>query len=372
MLLIDNEDVRNVLHARDCISIQEQAFADIVSGRATHRPRIDVYAPAERPDGYFRWSSVDGVTVAPGPYFATRIKADIAYWPKAADGTAREQKFCVRPGLYCGLVLLFSTIDGRPLAIINDGELQHMRVGAGAALGVKYLARANASTLGILGSGGMARAYVQAISAVRNLTHVKVYSPTRSNRETFAREMAAELNIPVEPVGSAKSAVSGSDIVATCTDSMTPTLEADWLEPGMHVTNVNPTEIDQACRARFDVAFRQGEAGMSVGPSPTLRVMTETGLSPVAYVAGTEEEIQRLPAPSATRTGFGGAFPHIADLITGKKEGRVNDEQISFYHNFGNQGLQFACVGGLVYERAVARQRGRQLPVEWFLEDVRN
>lgn len=372
MLLIDNDDVRSLLHTRDCISIQEQAFADIATGRSTYRPRIDVYAPAEREDGYFRWSSMDGVTTTPGPYFATRMKADIAYWPQGDDGLTREQKFCVRPGLYCGLVMLFSTRDGRPLAIINDGVLQHLRVGAGAALGVKYLARANASSLGILGSGGMARAYVEAISAVRALTKVRVFSPTRANREKFAAEMTAELGIPVEPVDSAEAAVADSDIVATCTDSMTPTLKAEWIKPGMHVTNVNPTEIDQACRSRFDVLFRQGEAGIGITPSSTLRVMKEVGQSPIAYVAGTDEEVERLPKPPATRTGFGGAFPHIAELIAGQQQGRLNDEQITFYHNFGNQGLQFACVGGLVYERAMARKRGRELPDEWFLEDVRN
>ena len=104
MLLIDNDDVRRLLRASDCIRVQEEAFADLVSGRATHRPRIDVYAPAERTDGYFRWSSMEGVTRKPGPYFASRVKSDIAYWPKSDDGRVTEQKFCGQPGLYCGRV----------------------------------------------------------------------------------------------------------------------------------------------------------------------------------------------------------------------------------------------------------------------------
>lgn len=372
MLLINNDDVRGLIKTRDCIEVQEQAFADIVSGHAVHRPRIDVYAPAERTDGYFRWSSMEGATVKPGPYFASRIKSDITSWPQSADGRVTEEKFCGRPGLYCGLVMLFSTRDGRPLAIINDGVLQHLRVGAGAALGAKYLARQDARSLGMLGSGGMARSYLEGLAAVRPIATAKVYSPNRDNRKKFAAQMSAQLKIDVTPADTAAEALSGVDIAATCTDSMTPTIDPDWIKPGMHVTNVNPTEIDLGCHARFDVIFRQGDAGINIGPSNSARIMREVGQSPIAYVAGTENEIERLPRPSATRTGFGGAFPHIADLINGVRPGRTDDRQVTFYHNFGNQGLQFACVGGLVYERALQNGAGRNLPDEWFLQDVRN
>ena len=86
-------------------------------------------------DGYYRWSSMEGVTVRPGPYLAMRVKSDIAYWPRTADGQWTEKKFCVEPGLYCGLILIFSTETGGPLAMINDGMLQHFRVGGGAGLG---------------------------------------------------------------------------------------------------------------------------------------------------------------------------------------------------------------------------------------------
>ncbi len=141
----------------------------------------------------------------------------------------------------------------------------------------------------------------------------------------------------------------------------------------MHVTNVGPAEISRACYARCDVIFRQGDAGggaQALAPNP--RLMREVGQSPIAYVAGTEDEMQRLPKPDGTRVGFGGDFPHIAELLHGSAGGRTSDRQISFYHNFGHQGLQFACVGGLVYERAQAAGAGRELPDEWFLQDVRN
>jgi alanine dehydrogenase len=372
MLLISNEDIRAILRVEDCMRAQEAAFADLPSGRAIQRPRIDVYAPAERSDAYYRWSSMEGVTVRPGPYFATRIKSDIVYWPRSVDGRVTEQKFCGTPGLYCGLVMVFSTRDGRPLAIINDGVLQHLRVGAGAGIGARYLSREDATKVGVLGSGGMARVYLEAFVAIRTIVQAKVYSPNEANRRRFAQEMGRALNIEVVPVGSARDAVEGADIVATCTDSMSPVLDAQWLEPGMHITNVGPAEIGRACYERFDVVFRQGDAGNgaeALAPNP--RLLREVGQSPIAYVAGTDEEMQRLPSAS-NRVGFGGDFPHVVELMTGARKGRTATKEITFYHNFGHQGLQFASVGGLAYERAVATGLGRKLPDEWFMQDIRN
>lgn len=373
MLLINNEAVAKVLTAADCITVLEQAFADLPTGRAIHRPRIDMYAPCSREDGYYRWSSMEGVTVRPGPYLAMRIKSDIAYWPKSADGGWTEQKYCVKPGLYCGLIMVFSTETGGPLALINDGVLQHIRVGAGAGLGAKYLARPDSKVVGVLGSGGMAKAYVQAFRAVRPIETVRVFSPTQVNREAFAKTMTRDLGINVEPVASPEAAIVGADIVASCTDSMEATLRAEWLAPGMHVTNVGPYEIDQSCLARFDVKFRQGDAGTGGDAfKDSTRLRRGVGQSPLAYVAGTEEEMKRLPPTPVGRTGFGGNFPQIAELITGTRPGRSSAEEITFYHNFGNQGLQFACVGGLVFERAREQGLGHSLPDEWFLQDVRN
>jgi alanine dehydrogenase len=262
-----------------------------------------------------------------------------------------------------------STRNGEPLAFINDGVLQHMRVGGGAGIGAKHLARKDAQTVGLLGSGGMARTYLEGFQAVRPIRHVKVFSPTTANRMRFAEEMSAKLGIAVEPVDTAREAVRGVDILATCTDSMSPTFEAAWLKPGMHVTMLGPREISREVLARCDVKIRQGSGGLKLPESE--RVMAERGHSPVAFVAGTAEEMRRLPAKT-TQGGFGGDYPDYCDLVTGKVPGRTNDTQITFYHNLGNQGLQFSAVGGLVYRKAKAAGVGREIPTEWFLQDIRD
>src|ERR1700686_4517385 len=164
MLIIDNALVSQLLTMKDCIRVQEEAFRKLPAGGAIHRPRIDMYFPCEREDGYFRWGTMEG---ANDGYFAIRMKSDIITWPQDAAGNGTEKKYCVAPGTYCGLIFPLSTRNGEPLAFINDGVLQHMRVGGGAGIGARHLAREDASSVGILGSGGMARTYLEAFQVVR-------------------------------------------------------------------------------------------------------------------------------------------------------------------------------------------------------------
>jgi len=375
MIIIDNALVHELLTMTDCINVQDEAFRGLSTGRSIHRPRVDLYYPCERDDGYFRWGTMEG---ANGNYFAIRMKSDILTWPKSGSGQTME-KYCMQPGTYCGVIFLVSTRNGEPLAFINDGILQHMRVGGGAGLGAKYLARADAQVVGMLGSGGMARTYLDAFTCVRDIRACRVYSPTKAHREEFAAEMSARFKIEVVAVDSAREAVRGADIVAACTDSLLPVVEAEWLEPGMHVTNVNLNEFSAAVRERVDVFVRQGSLGLDF--PETERFQKGLGGSPAAYVGGTNEEVARIPKSGTASTllrSFGGTgngqakVPEFTDIAAGTSAGRKSDRDITFYLNAGNQGLQFSCVGGWVYELAKKQKRGREIPTEWFLQDIRD
>jgi len=366
MLFIHNDVVAELVTMEDCIAAQEQAFRDLAEGRAAHRPRSDIYAPCEREDGYYRWGTMEGCS---GGYLAIRMKSDVMTWPQDENGVWTEDKYCVRPGTYCGLIMLFSTANGEPLAMINDGVLQHMRVGGGGGIGAKYLARKDAQTVGMLGSGGMARTYLQAYCAVREIRRVKVYSPTRANREAYAAEMSRRLNVEIVPVDNAEEAVRGADIVSSCTDSMSPTFEANWLSPGQHVTMLGPMEVSAEVIERADVCITQGRSGLTLTGKG---IEHGVGHSPMAWIAGSEEERRRLPPKQENTSGFAVDFPDFGALINDPSVGRTDDAQITYYHNIGNQGLQFSSVGGLAYEKAKAAGKGRPVPTEWFLQDIRD
>jgi alanine dehydrogenase len=366
MLLIDNEIVAKVLTTRDCIAVQERAFAGVATGASVSRPRLDTFVPCDREDGYYRFGSVEGATDG---VHAVRLKSDIMTWPKDSDGGWSEKKYCVRPGTYCGLVILFATGDGQPLAIINDGHLQHMRVGAAAGVGARLLSRSDSRCVGLIGSGGMARTVLEALVAVRPIDEVRVFSRNFVNREAFAAEMTERLGVRIEAVASARDAGRGADILATATDSMLPVVEADWLEPGMHVVAIGPLDLSPDCESRVDVVVRQGSEAFDMPESGQFR--RDLGHSRSAFVGGSPEEQKRLP-PVIRKQRSGRSWPLYVDVISGHAEGRTSESQITQYRAVGNWGLQFAACGALAYREAKARGLGRQLPAEWFLQSIKN
>lgn len=369
MLLIDNETVAKVLTMAECIDAQDASFRRLANGLAVHRPRIDVYTPASDQDHFYRWGSMEGADAELG-IFAIRMKSDVISWPRDRNGRWTEDKFCREPGTYCGLVWLFSTQNGVPLAIIHDGLMQHFRVGGGAGLGVRYLARQEASRLAVIGSGGMARTYLEAITHERPIQTIRVFSPTRAHREAFAQEITATFKIAAEAADSPQAAMRGADIVATCTDSMEPVIDAAWIEPGMHLTNLGPREWGEDIYARADVVIRQGLGGLDIPESPP--IYRDRGHSPLAYVAGTREDIARMPTSSGGPSMFTRQAGTVMELMTGQVSGRTSPDQVTAYINVGNQGLQFASVGERILTKVREQGLGRELPTEWFLQDIRD
>ena len=362
MLLLRNADVAQVLDMRATIEALRAGYADLEAGDAAYIPRIDLYAPTGRQEDYYRWGSMTGSCRTYG-VLATRIKSDVVSWP---DGRT-EEKYCIEPGTYSGIILLYSTTNGEPLALLQDGYLQHMRVGGSAGIGVDVLARPDATTLGLLGSGGMARSYLEAIALVRPLEQVRVYSPTAANRERFAAELSAELGLDVQPVDEAEAAVRDADIVATATDAMGPTFDASWVAPGAHVTCVTRRELGAGLLERADAIVQLGVNTIPHGAQ--VPAMHWPRGSMAAYVAGQPDERQRIPAGRGSERGV---YPSLLDVTTGQHPGRRSPEDVTLFVTTGTQGLQFAAVGGLTLRLAREGGLGQEFPTEWFLEDIRD
>ena len=119
MLLINNQEVERLLDMKSCLEALEDGYDDLLKGDAVYRPRLDVWMPCDRPDGYYRWGTMEGASRKIG-VFAIRMKSDIVHWPNGDT----EEKYCMQPGTWCGLVMVFSVRNGEPLAIINDGLIQ--------------------------------------------------------------------------------------------------------------------------------------------------------------------------------------------------------------------------------------------------------
>jgi len=365
MIFLTNEHVQQVLDMPTCLSAMEQAYRELNERRAGYRPRIDFYVPQE--PHYYRWGTMEGASRKLG-VFAIRMKSDMLAWENQ-NGFMVEDKYCMERGRYCGLIFLTSTRNAEPLAIMNDGYLQHMRVGACAGLGTKYLARKNAKVLAMIGSGGMARTYAEAIKLVRPIETMRVFSPTKANRETYAAEMTEKLDIEVVAVDSPEKALRGADVVALTTDSLVPVIKAEWLEPGMHVNNVRNNEAGPEVLKRVDIIARLGDSTMLLDHLPENTIGGSDGM--FSYFAGTDEEKKKVPR-APLREIDDPRIGTIPDLMAGRWKGRTDEKQITFLNNSGTQGLQFAAVGGMVYQLAKAKGLGHALPLEWFTQNIRN
>ena len=208
-LLLSNDDIEHLLVMTELIDVLEVSYRELAEGRGGNRLRSDIVTPTPlREDGLYALKSMDGVIPKLG-VGAIRINSDILTFPQVGN-QMRRVKVPAAPGKrYVGLVLLFSTHTGEPLAIMPDGVMQRARVGATNAIAAKYLSREDATVLAVLGSGWQAGAQVIAHAAVRELTEIRVFSPNPDNRNAFAKEMAEETGLPFQKRARAPPAAAG-------------------------------------------------------------------------------------------------------------------------------------------------------------------
>jgi alanine dehydrogenase len=351
-LILSNADVEKLLTMPECIEALEESYIELVEGRGVNRTRSDCITPTSNPNAIYGLKSMDGVI----PKFgigAIRINSDIVTFPKKGNNVVRE-KVPAANGRYVGLVLLFSSENGEPLAILPDGVMQRMRVGAANGLGIKYLARSNATTVGILGCGWQAGAQLMAACAVRKITQVRCFSPTKDRRETFAKEMSALLGIAVIAVDQPETAIAGADIAMCASNSLDPIFFERWIEPGMHMSSIKLPEIEVSAVKRADrVALHvheQKPIHVSARDLPLAKEANEHGWS------GRGIEFDKLPT--------------VPDLITGRAQGRQSDREVTCFLNNIGLGYQFAAAGAVVYRKAKGSGLGHELPTDWFTEDV--
>ena len=368
-LFLNNRDVEQVLTMADTMDALEKSYLDIVAKEAVCRPRIDIRIPTSDPKKNYQWGSMEGGSTS--GYFAIRMKSDVVY-ESEYNGVHTQEKYCSRPGLFCGLIFLTSIETGEPLALINDGVLQHMRVGGDGGIGVKYMANKDAEVIGMLGSGGMSRTHMMAFARVRNIRKLQVFSPTRENRERFGAEMAQTYGIEVEVCSDPSQIYKGAHIVAALTDSAVPVIDGSRIEKGAHIVNIGGSgHPDDATLARVDVYLRFGDA-----PPPASRPDLRLEDEHLGWEARPRQPKHGDGRSARKGRGHGVLLPEkrvtLDDLVHGKAKGRSSADQITYSERGNLQGAQFYAVAGKVYEIAKAKGLGHELPTAWFLQDIRN
>ena len=232
---------------------------------------------------------------------------------------------------------LFDADSGEPLAILDGASMNPYKTGATGAVGVDHLARADAETVGLIGSGPQARGQLRATATVRDLTEVRVYSPTRANREAFADEMDDTLDCKVRAVGDSADAVADADIVITATTAAEPVFDGDRLEPGTHVTAMGQYDPD---KRELDTTTIERSRYV---PDLRERVVQDAG----SFIHAVEEGVVDERHVHA----------ELGEIVAGTAVGRETDAEITVFDS-GGTGIETVAAAGMLYERATERGLG--------------
>jgi ornithine cyclodeaminase/alanine dehydrogenase-like protein (mu-crystallin family) len=352
MLLLDNDDVRSVLEIGPCLDALERMYRAQSAGRTVTRPRSNTYVPLAEQGVSYCLKTMEGALLD-GHYATLRLTSDII-GEQTVGGVARREKLRRgRGGTYCGLILVFDVRNLEPVAILHDGYLQLFRVGCTSALSARLLARPDAGDLGLLGTGGQAWAHVLAYNSVRPLRRVRVYSPNPEHRVIFAERVRRELGVAAQAVDGAREAIEGADLVVAATNVSEPIVRGEWIAPGAHVVSIVSGDRRNQRREIDDETLRR--AALVVAHSKETAQSQRSGdlWCPVEAGVLRWEDIHDLSA-----------------VVAGTAPGRARPDDITVFKNNAGIGLQFTAVAPRVYELAAARGIGRELPTEWFLQDL--
>lgn len=245
------------------------------------------------------------------------------------------------PPLYSshlGLVLLFEPDHGRPVAILDGAEITAIRTAAASGLATRWLARAGAGDLALLGAGEQAQSHLEAMLRVRPLRRVRVWARDRLKARSFAEAEGARHGLEIDVSESVETAVRGADIVCTLTKAREPILEGAWLDPGAHVNVVGSSvataaEIDTAAvvRSRFFVDCRNSTVHEG---GEYLRALREGAISP-AHILG-----------------------EIGEVAAGTVPGRLTQDELTMYKSLGLAAQDLASAYH-VFRQAVAASVGQ-------------
>lgn len=313
-LYITEAQVESLFTMEDAVDVVEQAFVARANGDAHNEPRRRV------------------------PTSSGAYNVMFASWP--GHNIAGLKSYAGGRGGINFHVLLYDTSRNSLAAVIEANRMGQIRTGAASGVATKYMAREDAETVGIIGSGYQAETQLAAIAQARKIRSAKVYSRSEENRNSYAERMTDAMGFDVSPVSSGEEAAD-ADIIATITSSQEPVLLGEWLQSGTHI---NAAGNNSWLKREIDT-----------------RAITACGIVAVDDVEQAKFECGELMrAAEVGRFSWDLAVP-IHDIVGGRMSGRDNDEQVTL---FESQGLALEDIAACERIVELAREQGVGLPLK--------
>jgi alanine dehydrogenase len=348
-IIITDEDVKRLLPMRDCVEAMRVAFGDLANGAAVNRPRVRYLA--RHPDPERKYLANVHVGAVPSCGIAcVRAGSQVIRRPSVGS----DRRLYGNPQAFnWGIVILYSVETAEPLALMHEFGLSGMRVGATTAVAVDQIARADAATLGLFGTGKQARCALEAVQLVRPIRRVNVYSPSAAHRAAFVHDMSGD-GVDVVAVDDPRNVVPGADIVCCATTAMSPVFEGNSLEEGQVVVSI----------ANSDVTNKRSEVDRRTHERATTVVVND-------WESVIENDQTELLDPIKDGVIRREQVRELGDLILGKV--RVSQpprqgprEGIIYYKNNSGLAIQFAAAGAIIYRKALAEGSNKTIPTEWL------
>jgi alanine dehydrogenase len=346
-LLIRPEEIKGIVSMEAAVEAVRAGFRGWGEDPGLNAPRRRIHIPSG-----VRVSVHQGGVPAAG---ATGLMTHCE-WVKPL---AEHQEY---PRLNHPVIVLYDASEGELKAIIigeitcaelpNNIAVTGLRTAATSAVGTDLLARPDAQTLGILGSAGQAKNHLVALTKVRRIKEVKVFSRKPENCKKFSEEMRPLLNLDIEPVSSPRDVVRGMDIVLCATNSSVPVFDGNCLEPGTHVTTIVGSNVGLV-KGGFTTAKRREIDDATLARSHVL------GIASIQQAI--QDEQADIFDPVERGVIKWDQLIEIGDILAGKKDGRVRPEQITFFKNNAGQGVADVALGALVLEQVQKKHAGQIL-----------
>jgi alanine dehydrogenase len=350
-IFITDEDVKRLLSFEECIAAMRVAFKDFAAGDAVNRPRLRYTARSANPEQRYFANIHAGAVPSLG--LACVRGGSMIVVPPGPNNDRRL--FASRKSYNYGLVLLYSTDTAECVAIMNEFEVQRMRVGATSALAIDLIARPDASKIGIFGTGSQARSALEALSAVRPIREVTVHSPNPDHVAAFVKNNSRQ-GIAVRAAREPREVVAGADVVLACTTTMKPVILGDWLEDGQMVVTIANSDATNK-RSEADRRVFERASAIVVNDWETVEADDQTELlEPIATGAVKRESVFELG--------------QLAAGAAAVKQPAQGQDCIVYFKNNGGLAIQLVAAGAVVYRKLMAEGATRQIPVDWVRTDL--
>lgn len=315
-LFLDEKAVAGLVGMDDALDAVEEVFQEAGLGNVTNLPR----ARAPLTDGTLR---ITAAVLGYRGYYGVKVSSTTVFESSAGR-----------------VFSLYKAGTGELAAIVQVFAMGALRTGAASGVATKYLARTDASRLGVIGTGRQARTQVAAICRVRPIREIRVFSRAPENRARFCAVFAG-LDATVQPVDSAEKAARDSDVIVTATTATEPVLLGEWLVPGTHV---NAIGANYEHRRELDSPAVSRMAVIAADDIEQVRYEATDLAAPVAEgVIGWQQVV-----------GLGG-------IVAGTTPGRQSDGDVTMFKSLG-VAMEDVALAARAYEKALAAGIGQELP----------